>query len=469
MFNISVLKVSSILIFLSIAIPSIAQHETENTQVDSSNIKSIKDFMNKSVWHFHSRSFFMTTINDGALKDDYALAQGAGIGLLTTPIKGFQLGLSGYFIFNVFSSDLASPDSITGLKNRYELGQFDVLRPTNKYDFDRLEDLFIKYKIKKTYIKLGRMELQTPFLNMQDGRMRPTIEEGIWLNSKELKNIEIQAGYIWGISPRSTVDWFKTSESIGIYGQGVNVDGTKSNYANNLESKGIVLFNLNYKYKNKAEIILWNAYIENISNTSMLEIKNEHLLGNVTIYNGLMYFHQRAIHDGGNVDQAKTYINKNAKTNVISLQVGAKKKRWNVNLNYTHITDDGRYLMPREWGRDPFYTFMSRERNEGAGNVHAFTTNIVYTSLNNKLKSGVSYGYINMPSVFNFRLNKYGMPTYHQLNLSSSYNFQNFWKGMEFRVLMASKFNGSEELLQAKHVYNKINMLNFNFIVDIRI
>jgi hypothetical protein len=140
-----------------------------------------------------------------------------------------------------------------------------------------------------------------------------------------------------------------------------------------------------------------------------------------------------------------------------------------VNVNYTHITDDGRYLMPREWGRDPFYTFLPRERNEGAGNVHAFTTNFVYTSLNNKLKSGISYGYVNMPSVYNFRLNKYGMPSYHQLNLSSSYNFQNFWKGMEFRVLMANKFNGSDELLQAKHVYNKINMLNFNFIVDIRI
>lgn len=458
-----------ILFFLLSNTANVYAQEHESTLSDTSKINSLKEFMNKSIWHFHSRSFFMSTFNEGNLKDDYAMAQGAGIGLLTTPIKGFQLGMSGYFIFNVFSSDLATPDSITGLMNRYELGQFDVLKPTNKYDFDRLEDLFIKYKISKTYAKIGRMELQTPFLNMQDGRMRPTIEEGIWLNSKEIKNVEIQAGYIWGVSPRSTVDWFKTSESIGIYGQGVNVDGTKSAYANNLESKGIVLFNLNYKYKNKAEISVWNAYIENILNTSMLEIKQEHKLGNVIVYNGLMYFHQQAINEGGNADQSKTYINKNAKSNVISVQVGVKKKNVNISLNYTHITDDGRYLMPREWGRDPFYTFMSRERIEGAGNVNAFTTNIVYTSLNNKLKSGISYGYVSMPSVFNFSLNKYGMPSYHQLNLSSSYNFQNFWKGMEFRVLMANKFNGSDELLQAKHIYNKINMLNFNFIVDIRI
>ena len=28
-------------------------------------------------------------------------------------------------------------------------------------------------------------------------------------------------------------------------------------------------------------------------------------------------------------------------------------------------------LLPREWGRDPFYTFLPRERNEGLGDVHA--------------------------------------------------------------------------------------------------
>ena len=29
--------------------------------------------------------------------------------------------------------------------------------------------------------------------------------------------------------------------------------------------------------------------------------------------------------------------------------------------------------MPREWGKEPFYTFLPRERNEGLGNIHAFT------------------------------------------------------------------------------------------------
>jgi hypothetical protein len=76
------------------------------SNIDSSKIESAKDFFTKSKWHFHSRTYFMSTINEGSLKDDYTLAQGAGLGLLTRPISGFQLGVSGYFIFNLVSSDI---------------------------------------------------------------------------------------------------------------------------------------------------------------------------------------------------------------------------------------------------------------------------------------------------------------------------------------------------------------------------
>jgi hypothetical protein len=52
---------------------------------------------------------------------------------------------------------------------------------------------------------VGKINLNTPFLNPQDGRMRPTIEEGVWLSIKESKKIGFNGGWIWKISPRSTV------------------------------------------------------------------------------------------------------------------------------------------------------------------------------------------------------------------------------------------------------------------------
>ncbi len=130
-------------------------HESTFNDSLKYEIKSIEDFAKQSKWSMHSRSYFMSTINEGSLKDDYALAQGAGIGLLTVPVKGFQLGVAGYFIFNLVSSDLSKPDAISGGNNRYEIGQFDVTNPKNKHDLDRLEDLFLKYSYRKNSIAIG--------------------------------------------------------------------------------------------------------------------------------------------------------------------------------------------------------------------------------------------------------------------------------------------------------------------------
>lgn len=444
----------------------------ENTFTDSLKyeLKSIEDFAKQSKWSLHSRSYFMSTINEGGLKDDYALAQGAGIGLLTMPVKGFQLGVAGYFIFNLVSSDLSQPDLISGGNNRYEIGQFDVTNPKNKHDLDRLEDLFLKYTFRKNSVTIGRMELNTPFMNLQDGRMRPTLEEAIWLNIHQFKKIKFTGGYVWGVSPRSTIQFYHLISSVGIYGQGINIDGTKSNYLNNISSKGFYMGNINIAPFKKFEINVWNGFFENVSNTALLELKNEFGKPEAgKYYQGLMYIRQDAVNNGGNANQSQTYMSKGSKANVISCRVGLRKNRFDINVNYTHITGDGRYLMPREWGRDPFYTFMPRERNEGAGNVHAANTNITYTSKNQNLKTTLVYGFYKMPAVTDVRLNKYGMPSYHQINFSSTYAFKNFWRGLELRFLIASKIKAGNDYLAPKYIYNKINMTNFSLNADLRI
>jgi ribonucleoside-diphosphate reductase alpha chain len=43
--------------------------------------------------------------------------------------------------------------------------------------------------------------------------------------------------------------------------------------------------------------------------------------------------------------------------------------------------------MPREWGRDPFYTFLMGERNEGLGDVYAFALKSKYSSAYKKLSA----------------------------------------------------------------------------------
>lgn len=423
----------------------------------------------KAHWEAHMRTFFMSTVNEGALKDDYALAAGAGIGLLTQPLYGFQFGMSGFFIYNLSSSDLTKPDPSTKAGNRYEVGLFDIENPSNKNDLDRLEELYVKYNVSKSAITLGKININTPFVNPQDGRMRPTLEEGVWLNIHESKRIGFNGGWLWDISPRSTIRWFKVSESIGINPMGFNTDGSKSNYAGNITSKGLAIGNVYYQPNARVKINLWNAYLHNVMNTGLAEIRFSQQKNKTGFYQAVLFLHQDALNQGGNTDQSKTYIDQGAQSNAISAQVGVKKRKNNSSLNYTHITGDGRYLMPREWGRDPFYTFLPRERNEGFGKVHAFVAKSTQHFHDDQLQIGLAYGYFILPDVKDYRLNKYGMPSYHQLNIDASYQFKHFLKGMTIRMLLAQKLNAGETYDDLRYVYNKVNMLNFNFIVDFKI
>ncbi|MBL7917888.1 MAG: OprD family outer membrane porin, partial [Bacteroidia bacterium] len=228
----------------------------------------LKDCFLQAHWEAHARTFFMNTFNEGNLKDDYALASGAGIGLLTKPIYGFQFGVSGFFIYNLMSSPLNIPDSITFNSNRYEVGLFDIENPTNKKDLDRLEELYVKYNLSKSAITVGKININTPFLNPQDGRMRPTIEEGVWVNINESSKFGINGGWIWEISPRSTVQWFSMGKSMGINPSGVSIDGSKSHYHNEVLTNGMAIGNIYFKPNNQLKINLWNGLLQNVMNTA---------------------------------------------------------------------------------------------------------------------------------------------------------------------------------------------------------
>lgn len=450
---------------------AIAQ-EKSNTQIILENdSNSLRSHIVNAKWQVHSRSFFMSTLNEGALKDDYTLATGAGLGMLTEPYKGFELGMSGFFIFELISSNISKPDPLTNLNNRYELGMYDITQPGNMKNLSRLEELYLKYSTKAVSATIGRININTPFMNIQDGRMRPTLEEGAWLTYANSSKFSVEGGWIRKVLPRSTNNWYSTGSSLGTYSVGVNENGIKSGYGGNVSSYGFGMFHLKYQPNNQFTINLWDGMFENVMNTAIVELKTEQNLfsNSRKIYQGVMFVHQDAIRNGGNQDPKLTYMTKGGSSNVFSIQLGIKSQKLDASLNYTRVTADGRYLMPREWGREFFYTFMPRERNEGAGDVHAFAAKTTINSKNGRLKHGFGYGYYEMPDVKNYRLNKYGMPSYHQFNLETSYKFDKFLKGFEIRTLLAWKINSGETYDNLRYYYNKTDMLNMSLILDFRL
>jgi hypothetical protein len=412
--------------------------------------------------HGNLRYFFMATENQGHLTDTYANAAGGGLFYETAPYKGFQFGVGGYFIYNINSSDMSKVDPYTQTSSRYETSLFDLKDLTNKNDLDRLEELYLKYNFKKSHITAGKQLINTPFINLQDGRMRPTEVGGLFGEIFPGKKNKLEGGYLNEISPRGTVDWYGIGESIGIYPNGVNVNGSKGNYKGNIESKGIYLLGYTHQLPRGHSLKLWNVYVENVFNTSMLQwdMKQGAWVA------GFQYTQQQAVKDGGNEDPTKTYFSVDQKSRVFSTKLGYEQGQWKTSVNYTRISAEGRYLMPREWGRDPFYTFMPRERNEGFGDVNAYVGKINYVFPKAPLKTSISYGYFQLPDVKNYALNKYGLPSYTQLNVDLSYEFTDFLEGLEIQALYVHKTNQGETYQNEKYIINKVNMSNYNLIFN---
>ena len=451
--------------FASVGILQAQQLAGEQKEVDSTSLGF--RLLHKGAVHIHVRSFFMATDNAAPLTDYAAWAVGAGLGYESPKIHGFQAGLTGFFIFNLYSTDLGVVDPLTKSASRYEIGLFDISNPSNKKDLDRLEDLYVKYSFSKTMLQLGRFELNTPFINRQDGRMRGTIEEGAWFETKELKHLKMEGGWLWKISPRSTIAWYNVEDSYGVYNSGLNELGSPSAYAGNITSDGIGLLGITYAPSADFKMQLWEQYAENVFNTSLIQTDVKWPLSKESnIQAGLMYIRQDALNDGGNINPLKSYIRKGSFSNVISARAGIIHRKLDIALNYTRISDNGRFLMPREWGREPFYTFMPRERNEGFADLQAYTIACSYPFMNGKLKTTLSYGQFFLPDVKDVARNKYGMPSYQQINADVKYYFDGSMKGLMIQLLSVYKGRMSDDYGNYKYVFNKVNMYNWSLMID---
>ena len=449
----------------------LAQHDPYTGQVWTS--KSKAEYDSNSVWYAfkngtmtgHFRQFTMATFNEKEYPDYYALAVGGGIRYQTAGFHGFRFTLSGFFIYNLGSSKLGEVDEESGARNRYEIGLFDIQDPENTSDLDRLEELNLSWSHKNFEATFGKQILNTPFINPQDGRMRPTEVSGLWLHWKPGK-WNLEGGWLNSISPRSTVRWFSVAQSMGIYPQGLNPDGTKANYNGHISTRGIGYLSGTRTLSERLSVQVMDQWVDNIFNTAMVQVNYQHKVGNGKILAAAQYTRQDAIRDGGHPDPAKTYFSPEQQANIFSGRLGWANPNWQATFNYTRITKSGRFLMPREWGRDPFFTFMQRERNEGLGDVHAWVVKGTRNLAKKRWVLNAAAGLFDLPEANNAALNKYGMPSYGQLNLGTSYTFGGHLRGLQAELLYAWKWQRDDNITDPKYIVNKTNMSNLNLIFN---
>lgn len=447
---------------------ALGQHEHGHKILDHpDSIKpSLGRDLDKGSFEFHKRSFLMHTINKGELMDYSALATGAGLGYYSPSWKNFHFGFSGFFTFQLFQYNIYEEDPTTSNTNRYEILLFDMNDLENTRDLDRLEELYITYERDHFETVFGRQKFSSPFLNEQDNRMRNNLFNGLTLNYH--KNAwDLTAAWFTQVTIRGTVDWYKMDESYGVYPFGRTPFGTPSQYKGNIETLGVGTLGVKHKKENfKSE--LWNYFNENVFNVTFGQTEYELKRKNITYHAGAQGFYQTAINNGGNSNQQMAYIMKDESTYGVGGKLGVSKKGHGLSVNFLGISNQGRFLFPREWGREQFFASLPRERFEGSGAVTSLMLKYSYKIPKTGWNFYVGMSKVDHAELEAFENNKYGIPSYYHFVGYSEYKFKGYLEGLDIKLFVANKTAQNPKEVPDQFRINRVDLWNFNLVIDYR-
>jgi hypothetical protein len=437
------------------------------------------------------RYYFMDEDNRNDTRDYFGAAIGGKLKYETASLYGFKAGAA-FYHSEFLNRNISTMSTQSGTGNpsknsRYVAGLVDSTDLNNR-DVTLLGEAYVEYQLSKTKATVGRMKLNTPFINPQDGRMIPTLVQGAWIDTKELKDFAVNLGFINAFAVRNTSEWKSVGNSIGQggYDMGLTpISATQAyNYNNgNTSSDGIYIASLAYSGLKDAKLEVWDYYVDNLFNLAYFEGNYNKKIGNFKVLAGAQYISEGEIGDGGNAEdnvvnptnlqKSKSLMLKGERSESYGAKVGFGYQDSLLTLAATKTTNRGRFIFPREWGKEPFFTFQKRERTEGSGGTTAWlaTYDQDFKSIGlDGLSATVGYGRYYKPDVTNAVLNKYGMPGYAQFNVDVFYKFKGALKGLELEYLMARKYATAETYERGANPYNytfkKVDMAIHNLILN---
>ncbi|WP_282075621.1 OprD family outer membrane porin [Maribacter aquivivus] len=408
------------------------------------------------------RTYYMMTSNKGELKDFNALATGGKLKYQYNLLENLEIGAALYNATNLGLQDLTIPDVTTGRISRYEEGLFNRIDLENDAIF-LLGELYAKYTLKNHAFTLGRIKINTPLINPEDGRMIPTLVQGFWYKYNKQKT-SFQFGILNEIAPRSTGEFYGIGESIGTYPVGRNKLGTASQYADNTASDYILMANVDFEVTDDFNVKIWNQYVDNIFNS--FYIKPAYKISKSLTLEG-EWLHQNKVGDGGSSVDSLRYYNQNT-ADVLGLKIGYKSKVGLVSLAYNRIFPHGQFISPREWGREDLFSFQKRERSEGSADNHALVLNYkkdITISKDLNLMSILSVGKHWKPDPTDATLNKYAMPDYTHINLDIFFNIKKL-RRLKPELLLTSKIGNGDIPDSANLYFNKVDLFHLDLIIN---
>ena len=420
------------------------------------------------------RYYYMDEDEGQDYQDYFGSALGGHLKYETGTISGFNLGVAFYvsqFLSTNYSTTSIEPKA-HNKNSRYVAGLMDASDPSVT-NITGVGELYLNYKHSKTNVRVGRMKLKTPFINPEDGRMIPTLEQGAWIKSADVNGFVLQAGYVNAFWNRSTSQWKSAEDSLGYgYAQGKARNKKPSAYKGHTATNGVYVASVAYTGIQGLKVQTWDYYLQNIMNVGYLQANYKHKIGKYKFIVAGQYINEVEVGDGGNGDATHpeySYRAKNEKSEVYGAKVGAGYSGTMLTLATTKVTSEGRFLFPREWGKEPLFTFQKRERTDGSGDATATLLTLgqdfgVFGINGLKILAGI--GKYNRVDAKDSALNKYGVPSYIQGNVDVHYKFSGELKGLNVEYLFARKYAIGNTYSNANFIFRKNDLNVHNFIVN---
>ena len=424
------------------------------------NMSRMKNIFKDAYVHGHVRNFFLNTHNQGELKDYYTNATGGAIGILSGNYKGFEIGVKSIFTYQTFGSNLHAKDVSTGSSAKWEYELYDILNKNNYKNLDRIDELFLRYKFDNSYLSLGKLKPEfTPLLNQSDGRMMPFSHQGFWGHFSFHPRHTFDVGLLDGVAPRATTEWFDLEDGIGLFNNGYQPNGERADYHEFYPSKGIGIITYKYLHKN-FRIAFYDLYIDKLHNTIWTEVGYSLLNFNL----GLQVIYQTPLQFSEGLPYENRYIQPEEHGQVISSKLGWDTGMFKFAFAYTHAFDSGRFLFPKELGRDRFFTSISRSRLEGLGGVDVYTFKSEFTLPGSGFHVSVDLQRVAGLDLGQTTLNKYGIDETFQANTRLTYALQGFLDCLTFDLLWIYREN--QNMDEAEKIFNKSNFNQLIFVTN---
>ena len=407
------------------------------------------------------RTFFMATTNQGGLTD-YATQAVGGWLKWELSYRNLRLGLAGYSTNRLWGNPWQT-DATVGRSSRYEATLYDRNHPDAR-GANLLGEAYLIYAPGRWQLTAGRFRYVSPLVNLQDGRMIPTLAEGVDVQGPLAGGWRWRLSYLHRLAPRGVVAWYRVDRSLGQLNAGRNPDGSRSGYPGALHSDGLLVAQLQGALGRQVRLSVWNFAATNIFNTFYPELTWTPPTRPVGLRLQLAYVRQDRLHNGGNADPNRAYFPQTAPAQVWSGQLTATYKSTQGTLAVNRVADGARFLLPREWGVELLYARLPRERTEGSANTWEWLAGV-----EQQLPAGwlvrLQAATYHRPDPGNFARNKYGLPSFYQLNAAARYRPVSL-PALDLSLLLVHKWAHAPSALTPAQRFNAVGMTHYNLIAN---